>query len=636
MPARLGALLFIFPLIIAAQDKDWRPIAPDDLTAKTPVVEPEADAEALIWEVRIDDSSSSDLSMKHYVRVKVFTERGREQYSKFDIPFRKGIKIKDLAARVVRPDGSIVEVQRGEIFEREIVRANGIKIKAKSFAIPNIEPGVIVEYRYKEVFSDAGAYGRRLEFQRDIPVRRLAYYYKPFRGEPSYRLYNIDDTKFIKDKDGYYVAERKNVPGFKQEPYMPPDDNVRPWMRLGWGGRFSGFVSKTAVYQFIRSGGGDIKKLAAQLTAGAATDEEKLQRLYDYCQTQIANTSFDTSLTDEMREKLPDIESIKDVIKRKQAGAGFITALFGALALGAGFDARAAYIGDRSEMLTTARDFDDEFLSLAAVAVRVDGEWKYYAPGNKFLAAGHLPWMQEDSAAELIGEKQFEWIQTPYSDHTVSVTRRTGKFRLNEDGSLEGTVQLEINGQPAFAYRMANYDESPEKRIELLTADVKRQISTAEVTDVSIDGLNEPAKPLVVKYAVRVPNYAQKTGKRLFFQPGYFHYGTPPVFSSSERKYDVFFRYPWSEEDKIDIQYPSNFDLDNAEAPADVADPRKIGSDVVAIRVNRPSSKLTYERKFHFGGGGAVLFGSNMYAPLKGLFDAFHKVDTATLTLKQK
>lgn len=633
----ITAGLLLAPLLVTAQkDKDWRPIDAADLVTTAPKVDADADAEAIFWEVRIDDSDYADLSMKHYVRVKIFTERGREKYSKFDIPFRKGLKIKDLAARVIKPDGSIVEIKKEDIFEREIVRANGIKIKAKSFAVPNIEPGVIVEYRYKEVYSDAGARGRRLDFQRDIPVRNLAYYYKPFQGEPTYKMFNLSGTKFIKDKNGYYLAARTNVPAFKQEPNMPPDDMVRPWMRLGWSGTFSGLFTKAAVYGFLKTGGGDLKKLAAQLTEGASTDEDKLQRLYDYCQNQIANTTYDTSLTDEMRDKLPKIESLKDVVKKKQAAAGFITALFGALAVSAGFDARPAYIGDRSEMLTSARDFDDDFLSLAAMAVQLNGRWKYYAPGNKFLAAGQLPWTQEDSAAELIGEKQYQWVQTPYSDYKTSVTRRTGKFHLHEDGSLEGNVTLELNGQPAIAYRLTNYDESPEKRTELLIEDVKRQISTAEVSNASVEGVDEPTKPLIMKYTVKVPNYAQKTGKRLFLQPGYFEYASNPVFASADRKYDIFFRYPWSEEDMIDITYPKNFDLDSADAPQDVADPKRIGSDVVVIKVNRPAGQLYYERKFHFGGNGAVLFDSSMYTPLKGMFDAFHKVDTHTLTLKQK
>src|SRR5437879_4599840 len=86
----------LFCGVARAQDKDWRPISPEELSSKKASVDPDADAEAIFWEVRINDSDASDLSLKHYVRVKIYTERGREKYSKFDVPFTQGLKIKDL------------------------------------------------------------------------------------------------------------------------------------------------------------------------------------------------------------------------------------------------------------------------------------------------------------------------------------------------------------------------------------------------------------------------------------------------------------------------------------------------------------------------------------------------------------
>lgn len=166
----LFASLFLFFNRTTLADDLWREVTSAELQMKSPKVDPDADAEAIFWEVRIDDSSDENLTIKHYVRVKIFTERGREKYSKFDVPFTKGTKIKDLEARIIQPDGSAAEITKDEIFEREIVKASGVKVKAKSFAVPNIAPGVIVEYRYTEAISDAGAKGMRLQFQRDIPV----------------------------------------------------------------------------------------------------------------------------------------------------------------------------------------------------------------------------------------------------------------------------------------------------------------------------------------------------------------------------------------------------------------------------------------------------------------------------------
>lgn len=45
--------------------------------------------------------------------------------------------------------------------------------------------------------------------------------------------------------------------------------------------------------------------------------------------------------------------------------------------------------------------------------------------------------------------------------------------------------------------------------------------------------------------------------------------------------------------------------------------------------------KLIYNRPFHFGKGGKVIFPVGAYQPLTGLFDNFHKVDTQSLVLKQ-
>ena len=106
------ALLSLFCLILFCSQTifagdDWRDVTPAEIAMKTGKVEADADAEAIFWEVRVDDSST-DLVEKHYIRVKIFTENGREKYSKIDIPYNKNIKIKDIEARVIKADGSIV------------------------------------------------------------------------------------------------------------------------------------------------------------------------------------------------------------------------------------------------------------------------------------------------------------------------------------------------------------------------------------------------------------------------------------------------------------------------------------------------------------------------------------------------
>src|SRR5215203_5165965 len=129
--AALLTLSFSSAFALADDDPPfWRPVTEAEMQMKVPKVEAGADAEAIFWEVRLDDKKSDKLSYKHYVRVKIFTERGRERFSKMDIPFMKGRRVEHVAARVIKPDGTIVELKATDIFDREIAKAGKQKVMA--------------------------------------------------------------------------------------------------------------------------------------------------------------------------------------------------------------------------------------------------------------------------------------------------------------------------------------------------------------------------------------------------------------------------------------------------------------------------------------------------------------------------
>lgn len=645
--------LFFVSLLLSAEPtqafNDWKPISPEEVSMKTPKVEKDADAEAIFWEIRLDDSSSSDLAYQHYIRVKVFTERGREKFSKIDIPFLKGKKVKDVAARIIKPDGTIVDLKKDDIFEREIIKAGGIKIKAKSFAVPNIEPGVILEYKYREIFQDNSASGERLIFQRDIPIQKISYYVKPYSGNNlTAEYFNMEEIKFTKDKKGYYVASLENVPSFKEEPMMPPEDQVRSWVLLyytpiatdnqmlnslvRWG-IFS--IQRSPVIKDFTKPNKEIKALATELTAGPTTDEVKLQKLYEYTQKNIKNISFDSSITDDERKKIKN-NNAGDVLKRKQGSVQNIDLLFASLAQAAGFQSLMVFSGDRTEyFFNPEKNGHDSFVHLACVAVKVGDKWKFFNPGVPYLPYQSLVWNEENTYGILVGSGDLIWQRTPLTSYDKSIANRIGKFKLLEDGTLEGNVKIQYTGHQAISRRRSGYDDSESKRQEDFIAELKEKFSTAEVSNLSIEDFYDNSKPLTYNFKIHIPNYAQKTGKRLFFQPSFFEYGEKPLFSGSTRKYSIHFPYPWSENDDIEFELPEGFSLDNAEAPVGVADPQKVGSLVVDIGITKDKKLMVYTRKFHFGGGGNILFSPEFYQPLKNMFDAFNKVDSHTITLRQ-
>jgi transglutaminase-like putative cysteine protease len=643
----LICLAFSVTIFAGDDPPQWRPVSPAELAMKTPTVEPDADAEAIFWEVRLDDKKEGKLTYSNYVRVKIFTERGRERFAKFDLPFTKNIKIEGIAARVTKPDGSVINLLPTDIFEREIIKADKVKIKAKSFAVAGIEPGVIFEYQYREVRKNDSAGGERLVFQKDVPIQKISYYVRPREGfnlrQSSFNMpsdVTFDKAQGEENKD-FSVATMTNVKAFNEEPYMPPADVVRSWTLLNYAGFyiFNGWrdVANGVSIGFKEDtkANDDIKKTAQMLTANATTAEDKVRNIYNFVQKEINNISYDTTISDEVRKKIEN-KKPSDTLKRRAGNVENIEKLFVSLAIAAGFETRIVWSGSRDEFFFNPNIHSSyAFVHPCCSAVKIDGKFRYLNPGTPYLGFGQLIWYEEDVAGILIGENGYDLNKTTLSDQDKNNAKRTGRFKLSENGTLEGTITIEYSGQRAITRRKEGYNDSEQKRLDDFKAEWRDQMSTAEFADVKVENFSDNSKPLVYSCKVRIPNYAQKTGKRLFLQPGFFEYGNKPIFSDSKRIHDIFFRYPWSENDDISIEIPTNYVLDNAETPGDNGDNANISKQTFKITIES-GTVLKYKRSFYFGSGGRNLFPVSVYPALKGLFDKFQQSDSHTLTLKQK
>jgi hypothetical protein len=218
-----------------------------------------------------------------------------------------------------------------------------------------------------------------------------------------------------------------------------------------------------------------------------------------------------------------------------------------------------------------------------------------------------------------------------------SVERRTAKFTLSEDGTLEGDVKIEHTGHIAADVKEYNDDDSPTEREETLKNRIKEHIPAAELSDIRIENVTDPVKPFTYQFHVKVPAYATRTGKRLFVQPSFFQFGEGPMFPTTGRTNNVYFHYPWSEEDQIEITLPEGYALDNPEAPA------KFGAGPLSqyeprAQVTTDGRKLIWGRKFYFGGSqgnSSLLFPTSTYAALKAYFDEVAKQDATAIALKQ-
>lgn len=637
--------VFVFSCVVLAGE-DWKPIDPAQLALKTPVVEKDADAEVLSWEVFIDDSQD-DLVFNHSLRIKVFNERGVESQGKIEIDYLDRYKIKDIQARTIKADGSIVELKKDAIFDRTVVKVSGLKLKAKSFAMPGVEPGAIIEYRYREIHPLASARNLKLYFQRPIPVHSVKYYLKPnsYLGAMSTFTFNGQNPQFTKEKNGFHSTMMTNVPAYREEAHMPPEDKVRTWMLVYYmqenkldpqkywsdvGKRlYEGFKPRTKVND-------DVRKAATEAVGSATTADEKLLKILEFCRTKIKNVNSDTSgMNSEEMKKLKENNNPGDTLKRGYGDSNDIDCLFIAMATAAGFEARLALMPNRSEFFFDPSFPNTYFLDGGEIAVKVGEQWKFYDPSGKYITIGMLPWGYEGVKALITDPKEPTWVTTPISGPEKSVAKRIAKLTLNEDGSLEGDVMMEYTGHFAVEKKRYNDDDTPDAREETLRNLVRSQWGGAELSNLKIENVTDQFKPFIYSFHLKVPGYAQRTGKRLFLPPSFFQQGKSQMFTASQRKHPVYFHYPWSEHDEVEITLPTGYALDNAEAPNPIVS-GDISWSKPQVAITKDGKTLVFRRDFMFGAGGNILFPVTTYENLKRLFDAYHQLDSHAITLKQQ
>lgn len=91
----------LFSLCLPVFAADWRPLNPEELALKQSKTDPNADAECLFRDVRIENNviGSAMNQTTNYIRFKIYNDRGREKYANRQIEYFDQEHISGVAAR---------------------------------------------------------------------------------------------------------------------------------------------------------------------------------------------------------------------------------------------------------------------------------------------------------------------------------------------------------------------------------------------------------------------------------------------------------------------------------------------------------------------------------------------------------
>jgi hypothetical protein len=650
-PARVGIVrraviaslvLFVCGQYGWAKDK-WDPVPAADLAAKESISSPGADVEILLSR-QVLEADWGESTVKHYVRAKIYTQKGVEDWGRFRAEMIPIARMKWLAGRVVKTDGTSIELQKEDFHESVLLKHEDEKWKQMAFAFPNLAPGDIAECRWTE-FIPAWLSGYRGFIQEEFPVREFRITIERFPTAYWVEWQNCSGTQQDANGGTEMTLVVRNLPAFEKEDYMPPEWDFRAGLLLIPDDRGTSKKDQWHKYSLSKSYGPPrriigLKQRVAKLLAGAQTDDDKLQRLYQFCQNDIGNLeSSDTAEAKVAREKRSKdtrdgMQWAEETLEKHLGWPLEIEYLFLRLAQEAGFEVKGARNASRSEILNVKTEKGWIFLDRLQIAVRIAGVWRYFNPGNYWVPYGMLDSTDEGVTVLLCDPDNVIFETTPVSPADKSQMVRKGRFTLDAEGTLDGEIEEAFTGHEGIALKSRNADKSADEIDREFREQLGKRLPTAVVSDLHWENLRTHEFPVGVHYRVHVPGYAEQAGKRLIVAPGYFEAGQPAQFAADQRKLPIFFPFAHEEHDDIEITLPDGFELDHPSAPVDVAAQEKTIGARYSLGYKPAHRILSYKRDFILGGNQAISFQAASYPALKKRFALLHQSDTHGLILK--
>ena len=627
---RAAALVFaglgIVGWCLPAHSKDkqeWPPISPEELAMKDNPASPGSSAMILYRETITNDPEAWE---SHYYRIKVFTDAGKK-YADIEIPYPKDVfKVTDLKARTIHPNGTVVEYT-GNPFDKVVVKTRRVSFLAKTFTLPDVQVGSILEYRYTLRWDSSLLYATKWLVQDELFTRKAHFSVRPHLGEG----YNFHWISLLpkgyggaqKQKDGTVQMDVQNVPGLQEEKYMPPEDEVKGrvaffyttqaleppeqfWKRIGkeWYQTADDFIGK--------------RKAVQQEAAAVSADppEAKLRKLYARAQ-QIRNLSYERSKSEaeQKQEKLKDNNNVEDVLKHGYGYRWEINRLFVALARAAGFEAVVVPVAERDDNFFHPELMDKRQLTGEVALVRNGAQDLYLDPGTAHCPFGLLTWEKTGVKGIKLDKDGGVFVRTPNLLAGDALEQRKATVRLDEDGTLTGNLEITYTGQKALTRRLDAMDTDETGRRKAAKDEIKELLpSTAELKLGKISGLDTSDGPVTVEATVEIPGFGTSTGRRLLLPIALFQFNNRHPFSYAQRTYPVYFRYPFEERDEVDLELPAGYQVESL--PAALAAMAAFGN--YEITRDKQANHVRLHRHLLIAG---VIFSPIYYADLRGFYD---------------
>ena len=417
------------------------------------------------------------------------------------------------SARLIKADGKIQKVASyaGYSDDEDEDESDG-----QSVAFPSLAPGDTIDIAYRVEEYQPGGLARQFWFEwafasPNEPFRMSRFVLiTPPGMQFETRVHGGAPEVAAKDLKGWRVHEwrRDNSPALPSEMLSVPQQDCGPWIDI------STVRSWSEIVQWYRALSGPrcvpdeaVRARAAELTRDAHTEEEKIRALVAFVarQIQYQTTPFRLSAY------VPTLG--KQVLRERYGDCKDKAALLTAMLAAVGIKANMVLLSSRDS--GTTPNLPSPRFNHAVARVQTAGGPLWVDATADQMEYGYFPQGCQGVPALVIDDSTTDLTTSPVLPAERNQTTETHTCTLTPEGKLQGTLEVRAAGEFAWMVRSVMRLFPEANRDQALQRILNELVDGTRYDSGSIENLDDPNKPLVMRFRYHADGWATPAGNFL-------------------------------------------------------------------------------------------------------------------------
>lgn len=548
-------------------------------------------------EVFIEYTSSTGWSLVTLVheRVKIYKKTAASYATESISLFKRGGTdevVNSIKAYTYNLEGNKIrkeKLQKSQIFEKE-TSENWF---TKSFTMPNIKDGSIVEYKYRKN-SPYFQHIDKFDLQHNVPInqldvlvkipeyfkykthhsgylqmyfneelknKRIRYSYRTNnRGQVGANTTKHDESLDLKYK--YYSLTKSNIPAFNnKEAYIPsvsqykssvkfelntvimPDASPR-YYATSWKD-VAKRIYKSAAFGEQLQKSGYYKEALQGLLVGKTSEISKMMAVFNFVKTKMKWNRVVGKYT---------TNGVRKAFKESSGNVAEINLMLTSMLRDAGLNANPVLVSTRSNgvpMFPTIQGFN----YVVSSVMLTDGSFAMLDATDPYSLPNQLPIRTINWNGRLV-KKDGTSIAVNLVPKSLSTDDKIMNVKIDADGLVLGMMRSKLTGYNAYTNRL-KYNHVKEEQVR---AKVEEEYAI-EIENFRVVNKTKIGKPISEMMKFSSEDLVEKIGGKLYVEPLLFLTKRANPFKLEERKFPVDFTKPWQEKYTVSIQIPEGYSV---------------------------------------------------------------------------